>query len=116
MPSDFENGVVIYVADQEVDQRMELYGAAIDGSSHWNLSGTLQSLGNVNSKGVRVTPGGAHVVYLADKLQDEVFELFSVPATGGESVPLNPQLVNGGDVLPNSIQLNPLGDRVLAAR
>lgn len=113
VPSDFENGIVVYVADQEVDQRMELYGAAIDGSSHWNLNGTLQSLGNVNSKGVRVTPGSAHVVYLTDKLQDEVFELFSVPATGGESVPLSPQLVNGGDVLPNSIQLNPVGDRVL---
>lgn len=113
VPADFESGIVVYVADQEVDQRMELYGAAIDGSAQWKLSGVLQSQGNVNSKGVRVTPGSTRVIYLADELQDEVHELFSVPAAGGEAVRLNPQLVSGGDVLPNPIQLSPLGDRVL---
>lgn len=82
VPADFENGIAIYVADQEVDQRMELYGAAIDGSAQWKLNGVLQSQGNVNSKGVRVTPGSTRVVYLADELQDEVYELFSVPAAG----------------------------------
>lgn len=111
--SDASESVVVYVADQEVDQQMELYGAAMDGAGAWKLSGPMHSNGNVNIKGVRVAPVGNRVVYVADPVQDEAFTLLSVPATGGEPVALTPNLVNGGDVLPNPVQISPLGDRVL---
>jgi len=46
----------------------------------------------------QISPDGSYVVYRADQNIDGVFELFSVPITGGNSVRLNSNLVNGGNV------------------
>jgi Tol biopolymer transport system component len=44
------------------------------------ISGPLVTGGNVRSAGL--SPDGTWVVFQADKLRDEVFELFSVPLDG----------------------------------
>jgi Tol biopolymer transport system component len=59
-----------------------------------------------------------HVVFVADKQVDEVFELFSVPIAGGAVVKLSPLLPAGGDVVtgPHSgPKITPDGTRVVYA-
>lgn len=93
---------VIYVADQEVDERMELYSVPLDGGPAVKLNGPLVAGGDVALSGQRrlaqVTADGTRVVYVADQLVDGVFELFSVPITGGASIRLNDPLVAGGRI------------------
>lgn len=45
-----------------------------------------------------ISPDGSTVVYIADRDNDDVFELYSVPVTGGTNAKLNGALVAGGDV------------------
>jgi Tol biopolymer transport system component len=104
---------LVYVADQEFDARTELYAASLDGSLRWKLSGEMQLYGNVDVASVNVSPTGDHVVYRADALADEVYALFSVPIGGGAVASLTPTLANGGDVISQTVQISPLGDRVL---
>jgi hypothetical protein len=48
--------------------------------------------------GFLIGPSSARVVYLADQETDELFELFSVPITGGTATKLSGTLVSEGDV------------------
>ena len=83
-----EGSRVLYVADQEVDERFELYGVAIDGSSApVRLSGALVAGGDALA--FETTPDGGRVLYLADQEVDERVELYSVPGAGGPAVKLS---------------------------
>src|SRR5262249_40728650 len=97
---------VVYLADQEVDGRVELYSVPIAGGPAVKLNGALVNGGNVLHPSCRrpaaITPDGTRVVYLPDQQVDERFELFSVPITGGTAIRLNGNLVAGGDVQPLS--------------
>lgn len=56
-----------------------------------------------------ISKDGQQVVYQADQDADDMFELYSVPITGGTAVRLNEAMVGGGDVIesyritPNSL-------------
>jgi Tol biopolymer transport system component len=95
---------VAYVADQLVDNRFELFRVPIDGSAPaLRLNGNLISGGDVatvhNTYELLFSPDSARVLYVADALANERFELFSVLTTGGTPpVRLNPQLGQTGDV------------------
>jgi len=45
-----------------------------------------------------ISPDGSTVVYIADRDEDDVFELYSVSIQGGANTKLNGTLVDGGDV------------------
>ena len=79
---------VLYVADQEVDERFELYGVAIDGASApVRLSGPLVEGGDTS--GFEATPDGSRVLYLADQEVDGLSELYSVSTGQGPVVKLS---------------------------
>jgi Tol biopolymer transport system component len=101
---------VVYRADQLGDELFELFSVPLDGSSPpVRLNPRLVAGGDVRSDdrdpryGTQspflVSPDGQRVVYRADQYRDEVFELFSVPITGGRAIAVSGPLVAGGDVL-----------------
>ena len=102
---------VLYLGDQEVDDRSEIFRVPIDGSAApVKLSGPLVAAGDVGE--MLISPDGL-VVYWADQELDGRFELYSVPADGTASpIKLSGALAPGGDVLFGS-RITPDGDRVL---
>jgi Tol biopolymer transport system component len=101
---------VIYLADQDVDQRRELYSVPIAGGPAVKLNGPLVSGGNVGIN-FRIAADTGRVVYIADQQSNDVLELYSVPIEGGAFVKLNPALVSGGDLL--TFNIDPASDRVV---
>lgn len=94
-PSDL---LVVYVADDVVDDVDELWKAPIDASSApvrlgQPLSGAQDVTGDI-----LLSPDGARVAFRADADTDEVFELYSVALGGSPVVKLNGPMVTGGDV------------------
>jgi hypothetical protein len=99
---------VVYFADQQIDEVVELYSVPIGGpaSSGVKLNGALVAGGNVFEAGI--SPNSARVVYRADPQTVFVTELYSVPIGGPASagVKLNGALVAGGRVGRASISPN----------
>ena len=93
---------VVYQADQEVDERRELYIVPL------KLSGSMVSGGNVSA--FLVDKDNTRVVFTADRLTNESTELFSVLLTGGTITKLSPP-VGPGDVF--SVQIDPASKRVV---
>ena len=87
---------VVYLADQEMVGRFELYRVAVGGGATIKLNGVLASGGSV--KEFRISPDSASVVYQADQDTASVLELYRVPLAGGGATKLNGVLVPGGDV------------------
>ena len=77
------------------------------------LNGPLVAGGDAFVGGLQFSPDSSRVLYLADQDTDEVFEIYSVPSTGGPSTKLNGPLVAGGDVAFTGFQFSPDGSRVL---
>ena len=108
-----DGGRVLYLADQEVNDRIELYSVAPDGGSLVKLNGPLAVEGDVVVEGLAFSPDGNRVLYTADQGQDQRNEIYSVPTLGGTAVRLNGTMVNGGDVTRGSQRFSPNGARVL---
>lgn len=88
---------VVYLADQLVDGKFELFSGPILGGEVVKLNGDLTSFGTVKA-GFEVSPDSARVVYRADQESLGVNELYSVPLAGGDETRLNGDLVTGGSV------------------
>ena len=104
---------VVYLADEEVDGRVELFSAPIDGGGSVKLNGVLPELGSVQAENILVDPTGQRVVYLADQDTLWTIELYSVPIGGGPSIRLNGPVVDEGGVLVNGVALSPDGSTVV---
>lgn len=100
---------ILYIADQEVDERAELFSVPIGGGTPTKLSAPLVGGGNVLS--FLIDDDSERVVYLADGETNEVFEIFSVPLAGGSAVKLNQSLTTGGNIV--QFRVDPLSDRVV---
>ena len=87
---------VVYLADQEIVGRFELYRVAITGGATLKLNGVLASGGKVQE--FRISPDSGSVVYQADQDTATVSELYRVAMAGGGTTKLNGVLVPGGDV------------------
>ena len=91
---------MLYAADQAVDNDVELYSVPLAGppASAVKLNGPLPPGGDVF--GFQSTFDGTRVVYTADQVANDVFELYAVPIAGpaASAVKLNGPLVAGGDV------------------
>ena len=81
---------VVFIADAEQDEKIELYSVPIGGGPRVKLNSALQADGDVTS--FFITPDSARVVFIADRLVDNRFELFSTPIRGGTIAQLNNNL------------------------
>ncbi|MCG8348804.1 MAG: hypothetical protein MI924_13620 [Chloroflexales bacterium] len=88
---------VVYLADQDVKDMVELYSASITGGSPIKLNGPLPD-GAKDVDAFQISPDGHRVVYLADQELKDVPELYSVPITGGSPTKLNSPLGPGQKV------------------
>lgn len=102
---------VVYNADQEVDDRYELYSVPSNGGTPTKLNGTLVPGGDAGGFW-SISPDGANVLYVADQDTDGVNELYIVPTTGGTPTKLNGPLPFGGNVSYVNT-FSPDGSRVL---
>jgi hypothetical protein len=75
-----DSGRVVYLADADTDNVLELYTAPIVGGASVKLNGPLVALGNVSS--FQISADSARVVYRADQDIVGVFELYSVSVQG----------------------------------
>jgi Tol biopolymer transport system component len=91
---------IAYLADQEVDGKIELFTVLPDGTGNVKVSGTLTAGGNVSSPNLTYawSPDSALLAFIADKDADEDFALYVATPTGSSVTKVSPALVAGGDV------------------
>jgi hypothetical protein len=86
---------VIYIADQDTDEKFEIYSVPADRSTPpVKVSGTMQASGDV----VNASFDEERIAVYADKDTDNVNELYGARLTGGLPVKLNGPLPPGGSV------------------
>lgn len=109
---------VVYHADQDTDNVLELYSVPVDGpaTATIKLNPPLPPDGDVNwSNGpfLAISADSQRVVYLADQDTEHLPELYSVPITGpaNDAVKLNGTIVADGDI--TYYQISPDGSRVI---
>ena len=105
-----DGSTVVYRADRDTDDVLEIYSVPIGGGPSTKLNDTLPRGGDVAAD-FQISPDGSTVVYRADQDSDNVDELYSVPIGGGPSTKLNGPLTVGGDV--RSAQISPDGSTVV---
>ncbi len=95
---------VVYVADQDTNERFELYSVPIGGGQAVKLNETLAGQRDVDR--FLISPDGSRVVYVADQEVDQLFELYSAPSDGSApAVKLSHVLQPGDNV--HSFQIAP---------
>jgi Tol biopolymer transport system component len=107
-----DSSLVLYHSDERLNDVFEIFAAPVGGDPV-RLNDDLTAGGDVQIEDLQFTPDGSRVIYVADQRVNNVFELFSVPSTGGTPIRLSGDLVVGGDVIPESIQVSPDGQTVL---
>jgi roadblock/LC7 domain-containing protein len=100
---------VLYRADEDTNEKFELFSVPITGGAPLKLNPLLSSQGDVTS--AEFTPDGSRVIYLANEDSASTVELFSVSSTGGTPTKLSGPLVVGGNV--TGFQISPDGQRVV---
>lgn len=108
-----DGGRVLYLADQDIDEKLELYSVAPSGGTPVKLNPAMNDLSDVLPDGVSFSPDGNRVIFQIDHRPDMRVELYSVSSLGGAATPLNPSLPAGGDVTRGSQRFSPNGARVL---
>ena len=106
--SDFNNHV-IFLAANGISGKDELYSIPLEGTHNVpiNLVPNLPTFGRILVS-PSISKNGMFVVYRADERIDNVFELFSVPISGGPSVRLNSDISINEDIRKFSITENSL--------
>jgi len=106
---------VVFLADKDVDDVMELYKYDTQSDTLSKLSGTLVTGGRVLS--FSLSPDGRFVAYFADQDTDDVIELYVAATDGSAVTKVSQPLASGGSIAtrpfawsPDSAQLAYLGD------
>jgi len=92
---------VVFRADKEINNQVELYRADLDGSNIVKLNGPLTPGGQVTT--FSISPDGDYVAYLADEDTRNVSELYITDAVSGGSERVSDDLVAGGNVTPGFV-------------
>ena len=110
-----DGSLVVYQADPDADGVFDLYSVPVAGGHGTKLT-ALPMTSRSNPPTFQITPNSGRVVYPIGPEPDtglsEVYELYSVPVGGGESIKLNGPLVGGGGVNP-AFLIAPDGRRVV---
>lgn len=111
-------GRVVYMADQDTDEEVNLYSVPIAGPEGEGVV-INRSLGiNGDVRWFSVSPDGLHVAYTADRINfflgNDIFRLWTVPAVGPgvASILHGPPPVDGGDV-SNRFEFTPDNSRLV---
>jgi Tol biopolymer transport system component len=103
---------VAYVADQDTAGMMELFSVPITGGPIVKLNPTITDEdGSVDSGTLAFSPDSSRVVFISDWETYANYELFSVPAAGGEATRLNGDLPMNGSL--SGFEITPDGDNVV---
>lgn len=105
---------VVYRADQEETDKVELFSVPITGGTTTTLNATLVEDGDVYEFYITpqsIPPYGYVVVYRADREENFKYELYGVSLTNGEVGKYNGDLVTGGNV--HSFKISPDGQWVV---
>lgn len=101
---------VVYKADADVDEVYEIYTTQIDPVAHYNLIPAMVAGGDVvDYKIVNSSLGTLGVVYKADQLVDEKYDLGFVTITGSSAYHLSIGMIANGDVTDFDIFPNGIG-------
>lgn len=104
---------VLFHGDIRADQVFEIFSVSTNApQTSIRLSGNLVAGGDVLLEGLQFTPDSSRVIYAANQRQLNVVELFSTPANANIPVRLSGNLVAGGNVIPQSVQVSPDGQHV----
>lgn len=100
---------VIYLADQDTAGVIELYVVTIGSNTSSKLTTMEHANGDVQAWDFYITPNGLQVIYVADKTNEGIRNIYSVAITGGASTQLNDTLA-GNDlyiagIAPNSLMI-----------
>jgi Tol biopolymer transport system component len=104
---------VVYVADQDTDEVLEVFSVPIAGGTPVKLNGPMATGGDVQTNGLSFSPNGSRVLYVADQETDGLSELFMVPVAGGTPVRVNGPMVTGGGANTAGGQFTPDGSRIV---
>jgi Tol biopolymer transport system component len=102
----------VFVAQRDTLGERDLYSVPSTGGAAVRLSGAPTTAWPVSFLNQLVSPDSSRVVYVADKDADGVFEIYSVPITGGTPTKLSGAMVVGGSVFSN-IQISADSSRVV---
>ena len=92
-----QGNIVIYLADQDIVDKLELYSVPINGGIPTKLNNELVTNGNVRDD-FKLANDDITIVYTADQNIDEKIEVFSVPIYGGEPINLNENFPDEGGI------------------
>lgn len=104
-----DDNTVVYLADQDVDRREELYRVPINGGEVLKLNGPLQTTRSVE-RDFEITSDSEHVIFRAEEISF-VRDLFSAELESGNRVQLNENADNRGTV--SEFQVSPDGTTVV---
>ena len=85
---------VVYLSDQDINDTVELYSVPILGGAAVRLNADLIAGGGDVGNEFEISANSQTVVYIADQMFDNDFDLFSVSITGGEVTQINPTNTN----------------------
>ena len=106
------NGLkVIYIADQDVDEKFELYSSNLDGSSNTKISGTFAAFSDINN--FKITTDSLKIIFQVNSLISNVQEIYSVNLNGTSLLKINSTLVSGENV--GEYQVKSSTDKVVYA-
>lgn len=86
----------VFTADKDLDNRIDLYLAMLDGSAVYRLNEPLVPGGAISQ--FQISPDRRYVAYLADQDTNDVYELYVAHADGSGITKVSGDLVAGGDV------------------
>lgn len=105
---------LVYLADQEEDERFELYlvSVATGGLDRRKLNGPLVAGGDV-SPSLVLTPDESHLIYTADEEAVGLHGLYAVPLDGGAAVRIYSPTSASESVIPSSTRITSDSARVV---
>ncbi len=92
---------VAYIADAAIDEQQEIFSVPIAGpaAAAVRLNGTLTANGDVGGT-IALADPGRHLLYVADAVIDERYEVWSAPYDGSSAAfPISGSMVAGGDAV-----------------
>lgn len=101
---------VFYIADQDRNNRRELYRVPISGGVPVRVTPTLSRWSDIRT--FELSPTGERIAFVGDLDTNGVGDLYVLDADGGPTERMSGPMVHGGDVKP-LIRWSPTGDHLV---